>query len=74
MTTLARPETNDGISFQFEGRVWRSVGRAVPRGSLKLVQAGEYAGAPVFRRSDVTEDVIYLRTRDDMVAPFRGKF
>jgi len=71
-TTLERPRNNDGISIQFADRVWIAAGRAVPRATLDLVRAGEYAGAPVFRRPNV-DDVIYVQTRGNLVAPFRAK-
>jgi len=72
-TTLERPRSNDGISIQFSDRVWIAAGRAVPRATLNVVQIGEYAGAPVFRRPNADEDVIYVQTRGDLVAPFRAK-
>ena len=72
-TTLERPRNKDGISIQFADRVWIAAGRAVPRATLDLVRAGEYAGAPVFRRPNADEDVIYVQTRGNLVAPFRAK-
>jgi hypothetical protein len=71
--TLARPQTNDGISVQFGGRIWTTAGRAVPRARLTVVQAGELAGTPVFKRTDLTDDVIYLQMRDGFLTPFRAK-
>lgn len=71
--TLARPQTNDGISIRFDGRTWVAAGRAVPRTTLNVVQTGEHAGAPVFKRTDVNEDAIYLQIRDDLLARFLAK-
>ncbi len=72
-TTLERPRNNDGISIQFSARVGIAAGRAVPRATLDLVRIGESAGAPVYRRSNADENVIYVQTRGNLVAPFRAK-
>lgn len=70
--TLARPSTNDGISIRYDGQVWVSAGRAVPLQSAVFERVGEYSGFPVYRRPG-TDGVIYVPTRNDMMAPYRLK-
>jgi hypothetical protein len=73
VATLNPPRNNDGVSIQYDGRTWVSAGRAVPLVSSAFQQVGQYAGAPVYRRTTTTEDVVYIPTRDNLVAPFRLK-
>lgn len=71
--TVLRPESNDGIWVQFAGFRWISAGPAVPLRAAEFELVGDYAGFPVFARSQVKEDVIYLPTRGGLVAPYRRK-
>ncbi len=73
IVTMRRPENNDGVWIMFGGEKFVSAGAAIPLGSADFVQVGEYAGFPVFARSDFTQDVIYLPSRDDLIAPYRLK-
>lgn len=75
VATLERPRTNDGVSIRFDGQAWLNAGRAIPLESSGFVRIGEYAGFPVYRRSGASANssVIYVRTRDDLVTPFRLK-
>jgi hypothetical protein len=70
---LLRPESNDGIWVPFAGYRWISAGSAVPLRAAEFELVGDYAGFPVFARSTVTEDVIYIPTRAGLVAPYRRK-
>ena len=65
-----RAENNDGIWIQFDNQRWVVGGRAEARTS-DLQQVGTHAGFPVLRRAGT--DVIYLPTRDGLVAPYRRK-
>jgi hypothetical protein len=74
VATLNRPAANDGFSIRFGGRVWINAGRAVPLEAARFTRIGEYAGSPVYKRTDLNEDVIYVPTRTgDLIAPFRAK-
>ena len=72
VTTLLRPETNDGVWIRFAGDKWLSAGRAVLLDS-SFMRAGDYAGFTVYRRQGASDGMIYLPTRDGMVAPYRRK-
>jgi hypothetical protein len=71
--SLLRPENNDGLWVRFEDRKWVNSGPAVPLETTAFVRVGEYAGFPVFKRRNVTEEVIYLPTRAGLIAPYRLK-
>jgi hypothetical protein len=72
LVSATLPESNDGIWISFEGRRWISAGRAVPLQSTEFERVGEYAGFPVYRRrAGVNDEVIYVPTRDDLIAPYR---
>jgi hypothetical protein len=71
--TALRPETNDGMWISYAGRRWVSAGRAIRFDESLFTRIGEYDGVPVFRRRDAGDDVIYLPTRPDLVAPYRAK-
>ena len=66
-----RPDNNDGVWIRFEGATWVSGGVAEPR-SAAFTQVGEHAGFPVFRKQN-GGDVIYLQSRDGVLAPYRRK-
>ncbi len=73
MATLDRPRSNDGISLRFDGQTWLVAGRAVPLDAARFVRIGEHGGAAVYKRADVSDAVIYVQSRGDLVAPFRAK-
>jgi hypothetical protein len=73
VATLARPQGNDGVSIRYAGQSWTSAGRAVPLQGSAFERIGEYAGFSVYRQPRVNDDVIYVQTRDDLVAPYRLK-
>ena len=66
-----RPDNNDGVWVRYEGATWVSTGVAEPRTSA-FTQVGEHAGFGVFRKQD-GGDVIYLQSRDGVLAPYRRK-
>ena len=71
--TALRPETNDGMWITYAGRRWISAGRAISFDESLFTRIGEYDGVAVFRRRDAGDDVIYLPTRQNLVAPYRVK-
>ncbi len=73
MVSLLRPESNDGLWVRFEDQKWVNSGAAVLLEPTAFVRVGDYAGFPVFKRRDATEDVIYLPTRAGLIAPYRRK-
>ena len=73
VATLLRPQNNDGLSVRFENQTWVSRGEGVALDAAAFVRIGDYAGFPVFKKRDVTEDVIYLPTRAGVIAPYRRK-
>jgi hypothetical protein len=73
VATLARPQGNDGVSIRYAGQSWTSAGRAIPLQGSTFERVGEYAGFPVYKQARVTDDVIYVQTRDNLIAPFRLK-
>jgi len=66
-----RPDNNDGVWIRYEGATWVSTGGAEPR-TTAFTQVGEHAGFPVFRKPD-GGSVIYLQSRDGVMAPYRRK-
>jgi hypothetical protein len=66
-----RPDNNDGVWIRFDGATWVSVGVAEPR-TTAFTQVGEHAGFAVFRKQD-GGNVIYLQSRDGVMAPYRRK-
>lgn len=71
VATVRRPESNDGIWIAYDGRRWISRGVAVPFNSSVFTPVGQYRGYQVFRRTGTSEDVIYLPTEGNLIAPFR---
>jgi hypothetical protein len=65
-----RPDNNDGVWIRFDGATWVSSGVAEPR-TTAFTQVGEHAGFAVFRKQ--TGDVIYLMSRDGVMAPYKRK-
>ena len=72
IATLRRPESNDGIWVDFDGRRWILAGRTMPLEPSHFERAGDINGHPVYRRPGQTE-VIYVDGGDTGVAPFRLK-
>jgi hypothetical protein len=66
-----RPDNNDGVWIRFEGATWVSAGVAEPR-TTAFSQVGELAGFPVYRKQD-SASVIYLQSRDGVLAPYKRK-
>jgi hypothetical protein len=66
-----RPDNNDGVWIRYEGATWVSTGGAEPR-TTAFTRVGEHAGFPVFRKPDGAS-VIYLESRDGVMAPYRRK-
>ena len=73
VVTALRPETNDGMWISYAGARWISAGPAVRFDESRFMRIGQYDGFPVFRPRDAGDDVIYLPTRRDLVAPYRLK-
>jgi hypothetical protein len=73
MVTLARPQDNIGVSIRYTGQIWTSAGRAVPLQGSTFERVGEYAGSPVYRQTGGNADLIYVQTRDGLIAPFRRR-
>lgn len=48
-------------------------GKAVPFTPGEYVRIGEYAGFPVYARRGSSQKLIYLPTRNGLVAPYRRK-
>lgn len=71
LETSLPPESNDGLWVPFGGERWISDGMAVAFDASAFVQVGEHAGFPVFARAGLRDEVIYLPTRDAVVAPYR---
>ena len=70
--TARRPDNNDGLWVRYDNATWVSGGVAEPRTDA-FTQVGERAGFPVFRKRDAGDNVIYLPSRDGLVAPYRRK-
>ncbi len=73
VATLARPATNDGVSVRYDGQTWISAGRAVPLETSLFERAGELAGFVVYRTRSANDGMIYVTTRNSLVAPYRLK-
>ena len=71
VATLARPGSNTGVSIRYRDQVWTSAGRAVPLEASSFERAGELSGFPVYRRVGATDDLIYVPTRGNLIAPYR---
>ena len=73
MASLRPPENNDGVWITYAEKRWILDGRPVPYESSAFQRVGEYGRFPVFRRTGVDEDVIYVPTRQGEVVPYRLK-
>jgi hypothetical protein len=73
MATLYGPEGNDGVWIEYDGRRWISAGKAVPFDAAAFERAGEYGGFDVYRRRDGANNLIYLPSREGLIAPYRVK-
>jgi hypothetical protein len=71
IVTALRPQSNDGLWLSYAGRRWVSAGAAVPFDESVFMQTGQYNGFPVFTRRQSRDEVIYLPTRGNLVAPYR---
>jgi hypothetical protein len=68
--SVRRPDNNDGVWVRFEGATWVSTGVAEPF-TTAFTQVGQLGGFPVYRKQDGA--VIYLQSRDGVLAPYRRK-
>lgn len=73
IATALRPESNDGVWIVFNGQRWINAGPAVVFDESQFTRVGEHGGFPVFKRTSGDQDVIYLPTRQGVVAPYRLK-
>jgi hypothetical protein len=73
IATLRRPESNDGVWIEFDGRRWIADGRAVPFVEGRFTRVGERGGHPVYRETAGASERIFIATADDLVAPFRPR-
>lgn len=73
IATLRRPESNDGVWIDFDGRRWLADGRAVPFVEGRFTRVGERGGHPVYRETAGGSERIFIATADDLVAPFRPR-
>jgi hypothetical protein len=73
MATVGRPTSNDGLWIRYLGEKWVSAGAAVPLTPTGFRVVGTYDGFPVFARNGSAEQVIYVPTREGIVAPYRLK-
>jgi hypothetical protein len=71
VVTALRPESNDGVWINYGGRRWVSAGPAVPFDDSLFTQTGQYNGFPVFTRRQPSDQLIYLPTRENLIAPYR---
>jgi hypothetical protein len=73
IATLRRPESNDGVWVEFDGRRWIADGRAVPLVEGRFARAGERHGHVVYRDAAATTERIFIPTADGLLAPFRPR-
>lgn len=73
IATLRRPESNDGVWMEFDGRRWLADGRAVPFVEGRFARVGERGGHPVYRETAGASERIFIATAGDLVAPFRPR-
>jgi len=71
--TAARPRSNDGVWVSWNSKVWVSDGRAMSIDEGQFNRIGDHSGTPVLSRRDGPADVIYLASRQGVVAPYRLK-
>jgi hypothetical protein len=73
MASLRPPENNDGVWIAYAEKRWILDGRPLPYDSSAFQRVGEYDKFPVFKRTGVDEDVIYVPTRQGALVPYRLK-
>ena len=73
VATIRPAENNDGVWLRFMGGKWVSAGPAVLLRESEFMRIGEYNGFPVFARTGVQEDRIYLPSSEGLIAPFKRK-
>jgi len=73
IATLRKPESNDGVWIRYAQQKWIGAGRPVLFEASGFLRVGQYNEFPVYRRTGVKEDVIYVPTRKGMVMPYRLK-
>jgi hypothetical protein len=69
--TAIPPSGSAGVWVEFGGARWTSQGHAVPFVPTLFERVGEYRGFPVYRSREGAGEVIYIPSRDNLVAPYR---
>lgn len=70
MATVRRPESNDGIWVDFDGRRWILAGRSMTFDPSQFERVGAINGHAVYRRSGETT-VIYVDGGETGIAPYK---
>ena len=73
IATLRRPESNDGIWIEFDGRRWVADGRAVPYVEGRFTRAGDRNGHAVYRDAAGSGERIFIASGEGLLAPFRPR-
>ena len=73
LSTVLKPQSNDGVWIEFQERRWISAGKTVPHVETDFVSAGTYRDLTVYKRRGSSDDILYLPTRDGSLAPYRLK-
>ena len=73
VTTVLRPESNDGVWIEFQAKRWITAGKTVAHVETDFTSAGQYRDLPVYKRRGSGDEIIYLPTRDGSLAPYRLK-
>ena len=73
VSTVLRPQSNDGVWIEFDQKRWISAGKTVPHVEAEFVDAGRYNELTVYKRRGSGDEVIYIPTRDGSLAPYRLK-
>jgi len=69
--TAIPPESNAGVWIEWNGSRWQLDGRAVRNVPGQFTEAGDYRGYTVYRAREGDQAVIYLPSREDLLAPYR---
>ena len=73
MASLRAPESNDGVWIGTRRSAGSSMGVLCRTRARRSSASASTAAFPVFRRTGVDEDVIYVPTRQGEVVPYRQK-
>jgi hypothetical protein len=69
--TAIPPQSNAGVWIEWNGTRWQLDGRAVRNVPGQFTEAGDYHGYTVYRARAGDDAVIYLPSREDLLAPYR---